>query len=109
MSASCGTLNREATECHTAQKRPDTKLFFADCDVYLICEECVCITVRKLHKLFSYQTVHNRRSSEIQGTALGKSCRAWTCIYIYIYRSMHAGVAQSRHAFAGGTESKWAR
>ena len=33
--------------------------------------------------------VGNRRSSEIQGTALGKSLRAWTCIY----RSMPAGVA----------------
>ena len=40
----------------------------------------------------------NRRSSEIQGTALGKSLQAWTCIY----RSMPAGVAQSRHAFVGG-------
>ena len=37
----------------------------------------------------------NRRSSEIQGTAL----RAWTCIY----RSMNAGVAHSRHAFVGDT------
>ena len=33
--------------------------------------------------------VQNRRSSEIQGTALGKSLWAWTCIY----RSMPAGVA----------------
>ena len=41
----------------------------------------------------------NRRSSEIQGTALGKSLRAWTCIY----RSRPVGVAQSRHAFVGGT------
>ena len=40
----------------------------------------------------------NRRSSEIQGTALGKSLQAWTCTY----RSMPAGVAQSRHAFVGG-------
>ena len=40
----------------------------------------------------------NRRSSEIQGTALGKSLRAWTCIY----GCMPAGVAQSRHAFVGG-------
>ena len=47
----------------------------------------------------------NRRSSEIQGTALGKSLRAWTCIS----RSMPAGVAQSRHAFVGGTVSTWAR
>ena len=39
----------------------------------------------------------NRRSSEIQGTALGKCLRAWTCIY----RSMPAGVVQSRHAFVG--------
>ena len=39
----------------------------------------------------------NRRSSEIQGTALGKSLRAWTCIH----RSMPAGVAQSMHAFVG--------
>ena len=47
----------------------------------------------------------SRRSSEIQGTALGKCLRAWTCIY----RSMPAGVAQSRHAFVGGTVSTWAR
>ena len=50
-------------------------------------------------------TSHNRRSSEIQGTALSKSLRAWTCIY----RSMPAGVAQSRHAFVGGTVSTWGR
>ena len=47
----------------------------------------------------------NRRFSEIQGTALGKSLRAWTCIY----RSRPAGVAQSRHAFVGGTVSTWGR
>ena len=49
--------------------------------------------------------LHNRRSSEIQGTALGKCLRAGTCIY----RSMPAGVAQSRHAFVGGTVSTWGR
>ena len=48
---------------------------------------------------------YNRRSSEIQGTALGKSLRAWTCIY----RSMPAGAVQSRHAFVGGTVSTWGR
>jgi len=48
---------------------------------------------------------HNRRSSEIQGTALVKCLRAWSCMY----RSMSAGVAQSRHAFVGGTVSTWAR
>ena len=48
----------------------------------------------------------NRRSSEIQGTALGKCLQAWP---VYIYRSMPAGVAQSRHAFVGGTVSMWAR
>ena len=37
----------------------------------------------------------NRRSSETQGTALGKCLRAWS----YISRSMPAGIAQSRHAF----------
>ena len=47
----------------------------------------------------------NRWSSEIQGTALGKSLRAWPCIY----RSMPAGVAQSSHAFVGGTVSTWGR
>ena len=47
----------------------------------------------------------NRRSSEIQGTALGNSLLAWTCIY----RSRPAGVAQSRHAFVGGTVSTWGR
>jgi len=56
------------------------------------------------------QTTHamqpgNRRSLEIQGTAFGKSLRAWTCTY----RSMPAGVAQSRHAFVGGTASTWGR
>ena len=30
-------------------------------------------------------------------------------LYIYIYRSMFAGVAQSRHAFVGGTVSTGAR
>ena len=49
--------------------------------------------------------VSNRWSSEIQGTALGKSLRAWTCIN----RSMPAGVAHSRHAFVGGTVSTWGR
>ena len=28
---------------------------------------------------------------------------------LYIFRSMPAGVAQSRHAFVGGTVSTWAR
>ena len=46
----------------------------------------------------------NRRSSEIQGTALGKCLRAWP-----VYRSRPAGIAQSRHAFVGGTVSTWAR
>ena len=50
----------------------------------------------------------NRRSSEIQGTALGKYLQAWP-VYIYIYRSMPAGVTQSSHAFVGGTVSTWAR
>ena len=40
----------------------------------------------------------NKRSSEIQGTALGKCLRAWTCTH----RSMPAGLVQSRHAFVGG-------
>ena len=30
-------------------------------------------------------------------------------LYIYIYRSRPVGVAQSRHAFVGGTVSTWAR
>ena len=42
----------------------------------------------------------NRRSSEIQGIALGKSLRAWTC-------GCH--LAHSRHAFVGGTVSTWGR
>ena len=48
------------------------------------------------------RTLVNRRSSEIQGTALGKCLQAWP---VYIYRSRPAGVAQSRHAFVGGTVS----
>ena len=51
------------------------------------------------------QKPFNRRSSEIQGTTLGKCLRAWSCMY----RSMPAGVAQRRHAFVGGTVSTWAR
>ena len=50
--------------------------------------------------------VVNRRSWEIQGTALGKCLRTWSGI---INRSMPAGVAQSRHAFVGGTLSTWGR
>ena len=46
--------------------------------------------------------VYNRWSSEIQGTALGKCLRAWSCICPWC-------VAQSRHAFVGGTVSTWAR
>ena len=48
----------------------------------------------------------NRRSSETQGTALAKCLQAWP---VYIYRSMPGGVAQSRHAFVGGTVSTWSR
>ena len=48
----------------------------------------------------------NRRSSEIQGTALGKCLQAWP-IYIYIYRSRPAAVAQGGQAFVGGTLSTW--
>ena len=58
------------------------------------------MTVNDSFECSDIDLVINRRSSEIQGTALGKSLRAWTCIYIY--RSMPAGVAQSRHAFVGG-------
>ena len=47
--------------------------------------------------------VVNRRSSEIQGTALGKCLQAWPVW------SRPAGVAQSRRAFVGGTVSTWAR
>ena len=56
---------------------------------------------RSLLQCWSRLSGANRRSSEIQGTALGKSLRAWTCIY----RSMPAGVAQSRHTFVGSTVS----
>ena len=52
-----------------------------------------------------HEEKYNRRSSEIQGTALGKCLRAWSCTY----RSTPTGVAQSRHAFVGGTVSTWAR
>ena len=33
-------------------------------------------------EVFSFNAANNRRSSEIQGTALGKCLRAWTCIII---------------------------
>ena len=47
----------------------------------------------------------NRRSSEIQGTALGKCMQAWPVKYIYyIYQSMPAGVALRRHAFVGADD-----
>ena len=49
---------------------------------------------------------HNRRSSEIQGTALTKCLPGMACI---IYRSRPAGEAQSNHAFVGGAVSTWAR
>ena len=55
-------------------------------------------------KLFE-TSVNNRRSSEIQGTALGKSLRAWTCIHM----SIPGSVARSSHAFVGGTVSTWGR
>ena len=58
-----------------------------------------------LSQWFVVESFFNRRSSEIQGTALSKSHRAWACIY----RSMPAGVVQSRHAFVGGTVSTWGR
>ena len=64
------------------------------CDVFCYIEGSVLSS--KPH-LFSLSLL-NRRSSEIQGTALGKSLQAWICIY----RSMPAGVAQSRHAFCWG-------
>ena len=51
-----------------------------------------------IHACMYINNACNRRSSEIQGTALDKCLRAWTCIY----RSMPAGAAQSRHAFVGG-------
>ena len=54
--------------------------------------------VTALIGLLIIERANNIRSSEIQGTALGKSLRAWTCIY----RSMPASVAQSRRAFVGG-------
>ena len=49
--------------------------------------------------LCGYKLAANRRSSEIQGTAFGKCLQAWP----------PAGVAQSSHAFVGGTVSTWAR
>ena len=48
----------------------------------------------------------NRRSSEIHRGLHSVSAYRHG---LYIYRSMPAGVAQSRHAFVGGTVSKWAR
>ena len=51
-----------------------------------------------------YSETPFKRSSEIQGTVLGKYGLE------YNYRSMLAGVAQSRHAFVGGTVSTaWER
>ena len=47
----------------------------------------------------------NRRPAEIQRTALGKCLQARPVLY----RSRPAGVAQSSHAFVGGTVSTWAR
>jgi len=44
------------------------------------------------------ECIYNRRSSEIQGTALGTCLQAWP-----VYRSMPAGIAQSSHAFVGGS------
>ena len=71
-----------------------------DCKPELSVSVTICLTLSVPHDV-----AENRRSSEIQGTALGKSLQAWTCIY----RSMLVGVVQSRHAFVGGTVSTWAR
>ena len=60
---------------------------------------------RALHDS-GFGVVCNRRSSEIQGTALGKCLQVWP---VYIYRSRPADVAQSSHAFVGGTVRTWAR
>ena len=69
---------------------------------------CLCLCLRICLSLYVCLSVcqlwHNRRSSEIQGTALGKCLQAWL-----VYRSMLVGVAQSRHAFVGGTVSTWGR
>ena len=58
-----------------------------------------------LFPTWSERLTANRRSSESQGTALGK------CAYGHgpVYRSMPAGVAQCRPAFVGGTVSTGAR
>ena len=66
------------------------------CYYSLKIESCKGVQPTKVVHLLQHYIC--RRSSEIQGTALGKSLRAWTCIY----RSMPAGVAQSRHVFVGG-------
>ena len=50
---------------------------------------------------FTCEFLGKRRSSELEGTALGKCLRAWSCMS----RSWPADVAQSRHAFVGGTVS----
>ena len=55
-----------------------------DCKPELSVSVTICLTLSVPHDV-----AENRRSSEIQGTALGKSLRARTCTY----RSMPAGVA----------------
>ena len=50
-------------------------------------------------------SLYNRRSSEIQGTALGKCLQAWP---VYTGPCLRC-VAQSSHAFVRGTVSTWAR
>ena len=72
---------------------------------YMQCPPPFQAAAYHLHALTLPCHTDNRQSLEIQGTALGKSLQAWTCIY----RSTPAGVAQSRHAFVGGTLSAWAR
>ena len=71
------------------------------CVLCVCVSQCVCTCIHGGGE----DCVNNRRSSEIQGTAFSKSLRAWTCIY----RSMPAGVAQSRHVFVGGTVGMWRR
>ena len=64
-----------------------------------VCRVLYSTPIDRTHDVSLARFPFNRRSSEIQGTALGKCLQAWP---VYIGPGP-AGVAQSRHAFVGGT------
>ena len=76
--------------------------------------QSVCSDI-SLHSACSGQYIHSFRRwmSTIDDLRKSRGLHSVSAyrhgLYIYIYRSMPAGVAQSSHGFVGGTVSTWAR